>query len=345
MSKSTNLRRARARQTPATGEVESLNGLIRIARANWLGLLSYLAFTGVTLLGIQDVDFFITERETALPLIGVTVPTALFFYFAPVLGGMLYIHLHFYLMKLWRALALAAPVQNGTPLSEAIQPSVMAQMALRFRHGARPRLPLGWLSDLVAFGLIFLAAPALLAAFWVRSMPKHDPWLTLAACGVPLFLAILMGSKSFATLRLRMSGHGHSPGPVAHGLWLLLLGFIMATGWATTQGLPDRIARATGVDPLDTIYPANLENAVFIQTPPDWRPDAEAEQIYRRKWCKSMGMTRHICGPGPLDETARAPAYQPFQRLTWCQNLFGPEVKEATCTAHFRSLDRTYAKA
>lgn len=86
--------------------------LTRTARANWLGLMAYLAYVGVALMGVEDADFFLPERETALPLIGVTVPTVLFFYIAPILGAMLYIHLHLYLLKLWKALS-EAPLQAG----------------------------------------------------------------------------------------------------------------------------------------------------------------------------------------------------------------------------------------
>ena len=71
---------------PGTADpVERVAVLTRTARGTWLGLLSYLAFVGVMLMGVQDADFFLTERETALPLIGVSVPTNLFFYFAPTL--------------------------------------------------------------------------------------------------------------------------------------------------------------------------------------------------------------------------------------------------------------------
>ena len=86
MSKPLNQRRARHRQRPNTHDpVERVEALTRTAQGTWLGLLSYLAFVGVTLMGVQDADFFIPERQTALPLIGVSVPTNLFFYIAPTL--------------------------------------------------------------------------------------------------------------------------------------------------------------------------------------------------------------------------------------------------------------------
>ena len=41
---------------------------------------------GIALLAVEDADFFIPERQTELPLIGVSIPTALFFAIAPGLG-------------------------------------------------------------------------------------------------------------------------------------------------------------------------------------------------------------------------------------------------------------------
>jgi hypothetical protein len=92
---------------PLPDAIARINALISTSRVAWLGLLSYLAFIGVTLLGVEDADFFITERQTDLPLIGVAVPTNLFFAIAPALGAMLATYLHLYLVKLWEALAEA----------------------------------------------------------------------------------------------------------------------------------------------------------------------------------------------------------------------------------------------
>ncbi|MEP5762013.1 MAG: hypothetical protein ABJ327_22420 [Litoreibacter sp.] len=67
-----------------------VNALISTAKASWFALLSYLAFVGVTLMGVVDADFFIPSRQTSLPLIGVSVPTTTFFYVAPLIGAAIY---------------------------------------------------------------------------------------------------------------------------------------------------------------------------------------------------------------------------------------------------------------
>ena len=86
------LRRIRARDTPLRepDPMERIAVLTRTAKGSWLGLLSYFAFVGVTLMGVEDADFFIPSRQTQLPLIGVSIPTLLFFWTAPLFGAALF---------------------------------------------------------------------------------------------------------------------------------------------------------------------------------------------------------------------------------------------------------------
>ncbi|MEL6998460.1 MAG: hypothetical protein AAFP68_09380, partial [Pseudomonadota bacterium] len=102
---------------PPTPEIARINALSLVARTTWFGLLAYLAFVGVTLLGVEDADFFVPSRQTQLPLVNVSIPTSAFFWFAPLLGAGLYTYLHLQLVKLWEALATPPPTHNGKHLS------------------------------------------------------------------------------------------------------------------------------------------------------------------------------------------------------------------------------------
>ena len=64
-------------------QIERINQVSAMARTSWIALLGYLAFIGVTLLGVEDADFFVPSRQTQLPLVNVSIPTASFFFFAP----------------------------------------------------------------------------------------------------------------------------------------------------------------------------------------------------------------------------------------------------------------------
>ncbi|WP_425073109.1 pentapeptide repeat-containing protein [Sagittula sp. S175] len=258
MSKKANLRHLRSRRAarhPApSGNADTLariETLTKMARTSWFGLLSYLAFVGVTLLGVEDADFFITERETQLPLIGVSIPTNLFFYIAPTLGAMLYIHMHLYLLKLWKALHDLP--EGNSPAGESIAPWIVSDMALARRPGAHHPYPLKRLANTVAFASIFLFAPLVLAGFWWRSMPKHDELLTMVFCGLPLFVSLVAGVASWRMLR----------GTTATRLWTATrrtawtVTFLALTtyGFLTTEGTFSEYAKWDRVSFAGTAYP------------------------------------------------------------------------------------------
>ena len=103
------LRPNRSHVPDAAGHIARINTLTATGRTNWFGLLAYLAFAFITLLGVEDADFFIPSRQTKLPLVGVDIPTESFFFFAPVLGAALYVYLHLYIRKVTGALCAAPP--------------------------------------------------------------------------------------------------------------------------------------------------------------------------------------------------------------------------------------------
>ncbi|MBU3031812.1 pentapeptide repeat-containing protein [Paracoccus marinaquae] len=326
---------APATDAPTAGQV---NALITTCKTNWFLLMSYLAFVGVTLIGVVDLDFFMPERRTELPLIGVTIPTALFFYIAPVLGVMLYAHLHFYLMRLWRALA-----HPDAPDAGALNPWLVVDYALHIRGRGHRRFPLQWLANLVVTALIFWATPIILTGFWWRSMPKHDGWLTLLFCGGSLFLSVLVWAESGWVLH-----HGVSRRADRRRSWLtdLIIGaafvLIPITGFV----------RAVNMWPLQdrtTLWPdllakAQLQNAVFVETPAGWLPRDEAEQVYRRAWCEQNGVSTLACGPGPLSDAEPADFLEHQQQL-WCDKELpaAPQNKGARCVAAFENMAGRYA--
>ena len=126
-----------------TRQIARINELAQLARHSWVALLAYLAFIGITLLGVQDADFFVPSRETVLPLVAVRIPTASFFWFAPVLAAALYIYLHVHLLQLWDAFAEAPPRIDGAPLGDYLHPWVGLDLALAIKGaGALRRRPL-----------------------------------------------------------------------------------------------------------------------------------------------------------------------------------------------------------
>ncbi|MEL6266106.1 MAG: hypothetical protein AAFR52_10755, partial [Pseudomonadota bacterium] len=200
------------REGPTDAEaIARIDALSVLARTTWFGMLAYLAFVGITLLGVEDADFFIPSRQTQLPLVNVSIPTAAFFWFAPLLGAALYAYLHLQLVRLWDALAVAPATVGGEPLRERVYPWLINGFALDFRPEVAPSgRPLNGLSGLVTRFLVWVAAPGVLAGFWWRSMPAHDEWLTLFV-GLCLLLSLYVGFTSWWQMANRLHGRARTP--------------------------------------------------------------------------------------------------------------------------------------
>ena len=113
-------------------QIDRINEISAIARTSWLALLGYLAFIGISLLAVEDADFFVETRRTDLPLVGVAIPTYSFFFFAPILAAALYVYLQVHLLKLWDAIA-DAPVDHRRPTARRA-PAPLDRQRLRARR-------------------------------------------------------------------------------------------------------------------------------------------------------------------------------------------------------------------
>ncbi|MEM8624812.1 MAG: pentapeptide repeat-containing protein, partial [Pseudomonadota bacterium] len=235
-------------ETAALARIEriSLN-----ARSAWFGLLALLGFVGVTLLGHRDADFFLSQKNTDLPLLNVSVPVEAFFYTAPILVAAVYAYLHLSLLALWDALADAPPTAGGRPLGDRAFPWLLNAWALGIRRNARwhedeatraklkhpdrapciaPR-PLTGVSATVTLFLAWGFGPTVLAYGWWRSMPAHDFWLTMTS-GAALAVAVVTGVIGYKSAQDRLAGHPAKT--VARRPWALPLTTLLAALALTT---------------------------------------------------------------------------------------------------------------
>jgi len=231
-----------------------------MARTSWITLLAFLGFVGVTLLRVQDADFFVPTRQTQLPLVNVGIPTASFFIFAPILATALYVYLHIILLKLWDAIAdIDAPEIDGQPLGESFVPWLLNDWALTKKGGDYvPPRPLRSLGNWASFLLVWAAGPAVLVGFWWRSMPAHDEWLTLLL-GLCLLIALHAGVTSwraalaaFASPRRDLTRSGtRSAG------WIAVAVVVAAVSWLRTEGGLDHVANRV-IDVADEAFGTTL---------------------------------------------------------------------------------------
>ncbi len=329
-------------------QIARINELSKTARATWLSLLGYLAFVGVTLLAVEDVDFFDPSRQTQLPLINVAIPTASFFAFAPILGAALYIYLHLYLLKLWEVLSDIPAKVGEDPISDQLTPWLINDLVLGMRNnGALRERPMRRLSKCVTVALVFVAGPLVLAGFWWWSFPAHNQWLTLFI-GLLMFLAWRSGYVSWQYLQERLGRRkkdrftgiwGRVVWLYKNGLVALTAMFVFTTSWITTEGgvsgyfVPGTFAEDS-IANLRPIVHANLSGQELTERPSEWRNFETAERRFRSEWCSRQGLESAICGQ-VYSKTKTPPAHIWPKRIAWC----GESYKGEICKEHFAGLD------
>ena len=221
-------------------ELEQIAEISRSAGGAWLSLLIVALFCVVTLMGHSDADFFEAGAGTELPFFGTTVPAQSFFIGAPLLVLGVFVYLHIYLVKLWRALSVPPMMLDASDdrprrLDEAVFPWLLNDAALRWRAGA-PSRPFGWLTGLGTWVLCWALTPLLIGAFWIRSMPLHDEFLTLFL-GALLCIGLCVAWTSRRLARRILAGRDpRSTGVVGWFFALLLFAIAGVVSWTTTEG-------------------------------------------------------------------------------------------------------------
>jgi hypothetical protein len=195
--------------------LDRINALTRNARQTWFALLAALVFVGITLMGVEHIDFYGVDRATKLPLVSVEVPTRAFFIAAPILIAAIYGYFHLYLIRLWDALGAAPARLNGIRLGDAIAPWLVADAALDYRARNRSdnsttqralEFPAALLNLLLAWGFGLFV----LAAFWWMSMPARLPWMTSLA-GASFLVSLFTGGASLAAMIHRLRSERITP--------------------------------------------------------------------------------------------------------------------------------------
>lgn len=310
---------------PADLALERIEAISVNARTTWFGLLGLLAFVLVTLLGVEDIDFFGYGRETDLPLIGVSVPTTTFFVAAPILTTAVYAYFHFYLLKLWDALGRAPARIGGDPLGDRIHPWLLSDAALLLREeeGAAPRRAMRYLSAITSAGLTWVFGWTVLGIAWWRSLPAHYEWLSLliVAC---FFIALWVGINSLvaAWRRVRLKAFDdrshlvwRTPLRLA-AVWLsVLAGFLLT--WNKTEGGLEGYLEGVAVWVSDA------------KRRTDKRNDETSEQrTARHEAALPRWLTTRVMGS---DETPRASEFDPFE-TGWSDYVIPADLFEAQIT-------------
>lgn len=334
-------------QTPTTdaateadtdAQIARIDAMTMNGRSNWFGLMAYLAFVLITVLGVEDVDFFDPGRNTALPLIGVSIPTFSFFVFAPVLAAALYVYLHLTLRKATEALCKAPHRIGADALEERIKPWLLNDMVLRMRgtdaagrRAATPR-PLDPFATLSVIALIWLAGPALLALMWVRSWPAHD-WVLSLTIATALFITVFAGITTWLKMGADLGRDDGGFGTLVRdvGLTIVAMAVLMTTLQQTFLGVQqsDGPPRLAGAD---------LSGSRLSVLPPDLADPVAAQQRYRADWCRRLSLPGDICGTLPVPGAETAGAIW-SGRSRWCAENGIADAGPDACRDWFTARD------
>ncbi|MEP1963281.1 pentapeptide repeat-containing protein [Tateyamaria sp.] len=371
MTKETSLRAFRKRDAnrpkPSVArqaeQVARVNEVIRTSKTTWFGLLSYLAFVLVTWMGVKDADFFLTERETTLPIIGVAIPTLLFFALAPVIGSLIYSYLHMQLLKLWEALATADPIIDDAPLSDHINPWLVADLCLSYRtDGAMRKRPLAGVSNFINFVIAFWGGPIVLGAVWWASATPHYDWLTILACGLPLIFTFYVGLNGWVHMRqiVKEPNSASNGLPLTHFFIVICLAFaVTLLGWFRVEGTfknyallvldEDQVTDSfLDWEILALLKSADLSGVNFAKTPADWHDRQTFRRQYRNTWCNEVGLPANVCGAAPKLETWRRTKVTQgveLARAKWCTELHDPKTEPLDCTSIFSEYEAQFENA
>jgi uncharacterized protein YjbI with pentapeptide repeats len=326
-------------------QIARINELTSVGRTNWFGLLAYLAFTTVTVLSVQDADFFIPGRDTSLPLIGVSIPTYSFFIYAPLLGAALYVYLHLHIRKLVWALADAPETYQGSPLEDHLKTWLLNDLVLMLRKDrAYRRRAMDWLSMVTTLTLIWLAGPVILLLTWARSWPAHDEWLT-SAIFLYAALTIYAGLISWISLQ-RALGHPAKDPLVRRVAWTaataitLIALFFGLIKTEIGETFNRRLAGNEQPGIWTSIAPIDMSGLTISTLPADRLNPVRARRADRAAWCETQDMPANLCQSN-LEPWDSVPDHLRSSRAEWCLSERGT-TDIAQCQNIFLEQNNTF---
>ena len=260
--------------------VDRIDALTRNARNTWFVLLGVLVFITITLMGVEDIDFYGVDRATKLPLVDVEVPTRLFFVAAPILAAAVYGYFHLYLIRLWDALGAAPAEHKGRKLGDAVTPWLVTDMALFLRPEARVARAMDVPAFLLNVGLAWVFGIAVLGWLWWESATGREALMTVVACGA-LIVSLTAGYASARTMWIILKrNHGTKLHATKDFTFL-------AAVWVASPLLlvvsHSRSEQASEWVPLASV---DLAEARLVERPVGWLQYEHAQREFQVIWCK-----------------------------------------------------------
>ena len=181
------------------GAVEEIS---KNARNTFFVLLVACVYAWLTIATTIDARLVTDTATFPLPIIGAEIPIVTFYIAAPLVLIGVYAYFHFYLRRLWMALAmLPAIFPDGRTLDARSYPWLVNAIVRRhYRLLSQHQSPM---DRIEAFGTIVLAwwiVPITLMGFWIRYLPSHE-WV-----GTGLHVGFIVTSVFMAVIFYRSMG-------------------------------------------------------------------------------------------------------------------------------------------
>jgi len=154
--------------------------LSKILKTIFVSMLVGCMYSWLTIFSTSDAHLLTNSTSSPLPIIQSPIPIADFYAVAPFILLAIFAYFHFYLARLWRLLAtLPAIFPDGKRLDEKAYPwllnSILRVYISRLRIDRPPLSNMEvFISVLLGWGLV----PLTVILFWLRSLQKHDVFLT-----------------------------------------------------------------------------------------------------------------------------------------------------------------------
>lgn len=316
-------RSIRVRQENPGPDPKDIEEIASSAQVAWFGLLGFLAFYAVVMLTTDDADFIVDTKQTALPLVGISISTSMFYFTAPVVTLALYLYLHHLCFILWGQSHHAC---NRRQLESALSASLIGTIVLTLKRGTRPHghgdLPfiLRYAAAVLAGALIWCAAPAVLVFSLAASDSASDlpvlAWLTVR--WVTWFCFVATAAVGTASL-----------------FWAVRVGFgrglfrnlILAATCMGAVGLAVWAGYWQWVRPGEV----HVAQTTLPKLPAAWTDARERRETYRRDWCAGADLPLGVCavrvtqdGWDDIVESREAYCETVLRSRSkdWCRNRF-----------------------
>gem|GEM_PF-456429 len=182
------------------------------ARLYFLTTLAASAYSWLTISTMTDVNLIARAASFRLPIIGVEIPTFVFYWAAPVFLLAFFVEFHRYTPRVFRELAkLPAVFPDARRLDEVFAPWPLAGL-IRSHATWLPAERSSWsrLRSMIEVMLGWWVVPFTLYLFWLRLVPRHD--LPVTALHVVLIAACVgFGFVSYRGATETLRGEEETP--------------------------------------------------------------------------------------------------------------------------------------